>query len=186
MNRREKREFIWRLFILTIIKMEEIWKDIEGYEGLYQVSNLGRVKSLKKKYSKEDRIRKLRLDKDGYLVVSLWKYGKPKTMKVHRLIAISFIENIENKSFVNHLDGIKNNNSIENLEWVTASENTKHAHYTGLMNKKLVIDLVTNKIYNSTAEASKFYSIDASGLSKMLRGINTNRTNLQYYKPTKQ
>ena len=94
--------------------MVEIWKDIKGYEGLYQVSNLGRVKSLSiyrknsvcEYYSKEKILKPLK-DKGGYLNVRLWKNKKGKTIKIHRLVACNFLENIENKRDVNHINGIK-------------------------------------------------------------------------------
>ena len=104
----------------------EIWKDIEGYEGLYQVSNLGRVKSLNYKCTKEEKILKLMSDKDGYLYVNLYKEGKRKTYKVHRLVAKAFIPNPENKLEVNHKDEDKTNNKVENLEWMTCKENINY------------------------------------------------------------
>jgi hypothetical protein len=170
--------------------MEEIWKDIKGYEGLYQVSNLGRVKTLKKKYSEGEKHRKIRLDRNGYLTVSLSKNGKQNTMKVHRLVAIAFIVNSENKPFVNHLDGVKNNNIVDNLEWVTASENVKHAFRIGLKNSKtiskVVIDLDTGFIYDSISHASKSSLYSTRHLNDMLNGVYANKTNLQYYNPTNQ
>ena len=120
--------------------MEEVWKDIEGYEGLYQVSNLGRVKSLSRevvgsygrKHVLKEKIRKLISDKEGYLTVTLHKGGMRKTFKVHRLVASSFIVNSASRQFVNHLNGIKEDNKVKNLEWATSSENQKHAYDTGL------------------------------------------------------
>jgi hypothetical protein len=108
--------------------MEE-WKDIEGYEGLYQVSNHGRVKSFK--YGKE-KILKGSITTKGYLQVYLHKDNKIKRFNGHRLIAIHFIPNPDNKPQVNHIDGNKLNNNISNLEWNTQSENLNHAFDTGL------------------------------------------------------
>ena len=109
--------------------MEEIWKEIDGGYEQYQVSNLGRIKSLKRKKEKI-----LHLDKDryGYMNVYLSKDGVMKKFKVHRLVAIAFIENTNNYPEINHIDGNKENNSVDNLEWVTRSQNLKHAHKMGL------------------------------------------------------
>lgn len=104
--------------------MDEIWKDITGYEGLYQVSNLGRVKSLK--FGKE-LILKHSKDKDGYVMVGLWKNNHNTTAKVHRLVAQAFIPNPENKPQVNHLKGIRNDNRVTELEWATKSEDAIHS-----------------------------------------------------------
>lgn len=101
----------------------EIWKEITNYEGLYMISNYGKVKSLK--YNKE-RILKFKSDSQGYHFVSLSKYGKVKHILVHRLVAIEFLKNPLNKTEVNHKDFIRDNNKIMNLEWVTAQENTNH------------------------------------------------------------
>lgn len=101
----------------------EIWKTITDYEGLYLVSNMGNVKSLK--YNKI-RILKIKTDSQGYKFVSLSKYGVVKHILVHRLVAQEFILNPFNKKEVNHKDFKRFNNCIENLEWVTAKENTHH------------------------------------------------------------
>ena len=119
----------------------EIWKDVVGYEGIYQVSNLGRVKSLEKKFwsnknnsfsINKEFIRKLSSTRKGYLRVGLMKDLKQKPFLVHRLVAIAFIPNLENKPEVNHINGIKNDNRVENLEWVTTKENVIHSFQNGL------------------------------------------------------
>jgi hypothetical protein len=107
--------------------MEEIWKDIEGYEGLYQISSLGRVKSLKDRWGKE-RIRKLKTGTNGYHFINLSKTGKVEVFMVHRLVAKAFIPNPDNKPEVNHKDGSKQNNCVTNLEWATRSENEKYSY----------------------------------------------------------
>ena len=112
--------------------MNEIWKDIEGYEGKYQVSNLGNVKSLNYKNSGKEQNIALCNDADGYLLVNLRLNNKVKTKRVHRLVAQAFIPNPENKPQVNHIDGNKKNNKIENLEWCTCEENQRHAWDKGL------------------------------------------------------
>lgn len=104
----------------------EIWKDIDGYEGIYQVSSLGRIKSFS--MVNKGKIRKPNVDRYGYVHVNLSKDGKVKNPTIHRLVAFAFLkEHAENK-FINHKDGNKSNNSIENLEWCSHKENISHAH----------------------------------------------------------
>lgn len=113
--------------------MEEIWKDVEGYKGLYQISNLGRVKSLKDNIGNHRiLIKKLSLNKNGYFFVRLWKNGIAKNCYIHRLTMVGFNSNVENKRTINHKDGNKQNNNIDNLEWNTYSENENHAYKLGL------------------------------------------------------
>ena len=104
--------------------MIEYWKSISGYEGLYQVSNFGRIKSLVGNH----KIRKTRIDNSGYKRVTLWCKQKYKNLYIHRLVALSFLPLIEGKNFVNHKDGNKLNNHVDNLEWMTYSENHTHAY----------------------------------------------------------
>lgn len=119
--------------------MEETWKPIKGYEGLYEVSNFGRIKALEKRVDKgkchrswKEHFLKYVVDQNGYFRTNLSKNGTNKTVKVHRIVAETFVENLENKKTVNHIDGNKQNNKVENLEWATQSENMKHACQTKL------------------------------------------------------
>ena len=105
----------------------EIWKDIKDYQGLYMVSNYGRVKSLKDNHGNyREKILRLRTDKHGYKKVSLYKNGKPKTYKVHRLVASAFIENLNNYPYINHRDENSSNNHVSNLEWCTHEYNINY------------------------------------------------------------
>lgn len=101
--------------------MEEIWKDIEGYEGLYQVSNFGRVRSYKQ--SKKGKILKPKLNSGGYCIIGLFKNGLQRKMLIHRLVAECFLYNVENKPFIDHINTIRTDNRVENLRWVTTKEN---------------------------------------------------------------
>lgn len=115
--------------------MEEIWKDIKDYEGLYQVSNLGRVRSLPRKGTYKDiHILKLGKNHKGYLQVKLSKDSVLKCKSIHRLVAEVFIPNPDNKPQVNHKDTNKENNCVNNLEWVTNLENMQHSWKMGLRN----------------------------------------------------
>lgn len=109
--------------------MEELWKEIEGYNGDYLISNFGKVKSLK---NKNPKILKIGIDKDGYYKITLCKNNIRKTFFPHRLVGKAFIPNPENKPEINHINGLKNDNNVANLEWVTPKQNIQHAWQTGL------------------------------------------------------
>lgn len=108
------------------MKIKEKWKLVIGFEGSYEVSNLGRIKSLQR-WTVGEHIVPIRLWR-GYCMVQLWKNNKNYVRRVHRLVALSFIPNLENKPQVNHKDGNKLNNTLPNLEWMTSSENHQHAY----------------------------------------------------------
>ncbi len=161
----------------------EVWKDIIDFEGIYQVSSIGRVKSLERTYTDKNEVCYLRRSQilslllgNGYHHVWLKKKGGNKHAKVHRLVAQAFIPNPENKPEVNHKDTIKTNNAVENLEWSTPKENTQHAADLGLMNRfgphKLTVDDVNNifrlkALHNSFAQIQKILGIN-SGTCRMI------------------
>lgn len=123
---------------------QEIWKDIVSYNGFYQISNFGRIKTTMDnsltvgargmfRLKRKERIRVLHLERCGYVRVSLSKNAKCKFVLVHRLVAQAFLPNPKNKPYINHLDGVKTHNHASNLEWCTDAENRAHAKNTGLM-----------------------------------------------------
>lgn len=123
--------------------MVEIWRPIPGYEALYEVSNLGRVRSLfrYKKMLKPSPIT------NGYLTVELWKDKQRKRIGIHRLVAMCFCENPDNKPFVNHIDETKTNNCADNLEWVTHVENCRYG--TAIERRTKHFDYSKRKINNA-------------------------------------
>lgn len=177
--------------------MSIYWKDIIGYEGRYQVSSTGIIKGYDKVVTnhmgsgiRKGVIMKLNICK-GYLRVSLRKYNKSKSLYVQRIVAETFIINTENKKEVNHINGNKLDNRIENLEWVTPRENMLHAYSTGLkvgmkgiVNPKSiqVIDTKTGIIYESTQDAADKNGIKRRTLSRKLSGERNNNTTFIIYK----
>ena len=169
---------------------KEIWKDVLGYEGYYMVSNLGNVKSLerfrlgnKKSLTKvNERLLKYKIDKYGYKVYSLTKFAKTNMFTCHRLVAKSFIENPFNYDQVNHINGIKLDNRVYNLEWCNNSHNMKEAYKLGLIKPKKSKDNILSKkvakikdgevicIYNSVADASKQNNVGKTAISNCLKG----------------
>ncbi|HEC64939.1 hypothetical protein LCGC14_1269290 [marine sediment metagenome] len=111
---------------------KEVWKKINGYEDLYMISNLGRIKS----FWKDDKILKGGIDGNGYRNITLRKNGNGKTAAVHRLVATYFVKGFKRGLEVNHKDGDKTNNHVDNLEWCTRRENIKHALKMGLLSDK--------------------------------------------------
>lgn len=148
----------------------EIWKDIEGYEGLYQVSNQGRVKSLNYHRTGKERTLKQGLTHAGYYQVKLWKNGEYKWHKAHRLVAKAFCDGYEDNLVVNHIDENKTNNHYTNLEWVTQRENSmmssKNPH-----KGKAVRCIELDTIYDSTIEAARQTGYDQSSIGKCCRGV---------------
>lgn len=161
--------------------VNEIWMDIDGYPN-YMVSNLGEVKSLNFYRRKKAIILSACEVSDGYRAVTLYKNNKRKSILVHRLVANAFISNPYNKRTVNHINGIKSDNRLVNLEWATYSENTKHAQKMGLKNnnhcKILVLHTLTGIYYNSIKDAAIALSYKYGTLRAQLNGQNKNRSGL--------
>ena len=164
----------------------ECWKPIKDYEGIYEVSNYGRVKSLERViynsgtknglYTIHEKIIKQRINKKryGYCELSLHKNGKEKRFKVHRLIAEAFIPNPNKLPEVNHIDGNKENNHASNLEWCTSKENKEHAWENKLYNsehRKTPIKCnETGICYESVVQASKMIPCDRREIFRVLKG----------------
>lgn len=155
--------------------IKEKWKDIIGYEGIYQISSHGSIKSLK--YKKE-RILKPFLDTCGYLSIDLCNHCIEDYRRIHRLVAEAFIPQIVGKNYVNHKDGNKANNNVNNLEWCTASENVTHAYKNGLVSKHpthqnqpnqiSILEVYTNIFYFSIRECARQLGINRDTIRKSL------------------
>lgn len=160
--------------------MEEIWKDIIGYEGLYQISNLGNVKSLPRKHSPKNKILKPSLNNKGYLIIKLCKNKKHNQKKMHRLIASAFIPNPENKPQINHIDCVKTNNSIPNLEWCTAKENIVHAEKNKLLYHPTGSDQWMSKLSEKDVLNIRLeYSSRVFGYNKLAKKYNVSRMTIR-------
>lgn len=173
--------------------MESIsWHPIKGYKGYY-ISLCGRIKSIdrviKTKSGKTCFIKgrdiTVRKNNFGYLDTRLYKNGKKTSAFIHRLLAMTFIPNPLNKKYVNHINGIKADNRIENLEWASASENSKHAHAMGLSKNpwhchREVIDTCTNQFFKSIKEAADAIGIPYGQCKNELYGIKKSTTCLKF------
>ena len=160
----------------------EVWKDIKGYEG-YQVSNYGQIRthnkitsnSLYKVRHWQNRILSQKTAKDKAMRVELWKDGKPKTVLVHRIVAITFLgEPPEPNMTVNHKDGNRKNNNVNNLEWLSLADNIRHGYKTGLyanvFKPVILIDENSNEHkFVSYSEASRFLGRKESYIGTAIR-----------------
>lgn len=171
--------------------MSEIWKPVAGFEGLYEVSNTGHVRSVTRDrdcgitgvHHYEGRELTLSQDAYGYLQCVLSDRGRIKKAKVHRLVAYAFIPQIEGKEHVNHIDGDKQNNNVENLEWCTIAENNRHAYAMGLMRGGFPRSAIDNSAakrskavvrsdgarFVSAAAASRVLGVASSTVAKAIR-----------------
>lgn len=153
----------------------ETWKSVVGYEGLYEVSDAGSVRSVK--FGRQ-RILKPRKQRDGYLLVQLCKDGKVKHMQVHRLVAQAFIPNPNNLDTVNHRDEVKTNNAVGNLEWMSRGDNlnygTRNSRMAEALSKPVqMLDKSTGGLlatFPSTQEAQRVTRIDHGSISKCCLG----------------
>lgn len=165
----------------------EQWRDVKGYEGKYQVSNLGNVRSVDRTFTnscgvivtRKGMLLKPNLNRDGYLKVTMHKGGKVNTILIHRQVADAFIPNDKNYPQVNHKDGNKLNNNAANLEWCTALDNMHHAAEQGLRNKALEyaksmrkpviatnIETGEETFYRSVHEAEKIFGNHVTNVLK--------------------
>jgi hypothetical protein len=154
--------------------MQEIWKDIVGYEGKYQISNLGRVKSLSYKNTGKEKILNFFIT-NNYVYVTLSKKCKQTNYTVHRLVAEAFIENPLNKPVINHIDCNPSNNCVDNLEWATQKENIQHSIRLGryTSNKPVIaINIKTGEqtYFKSQSEAAKQLNLNNSHINQCCKG----------------
>ena len=163
--------------------MIEEWKDVVGYENIYEVSNQGlvRTKLGKTTYTEHhgirhwgQRILKQKISKDKNHRVSLYKDGIVTTCLVHRIVAFAFIPTIDEKVFINHMDGNRDHNYISNLEWCNPTENNNHAFNTGLIKTGKMVSLTNLKTgettkFRSQAKASQFLGRGCSYVGEKIR-----------------
>ena len=167
---------------------KEVWKDIIGYEGLYQVSNKRRVKSLNYKQTKREGILSPRKDGGGYLWVNLYKNREVKHRKIHRLVAQAFIPNPDNLPEVNHKDETRNNNCVENLEWCDRYYNNNYRTKNRRKRETsgyAVKCLETGEIFASYREVEELTGIKHGNISACILGKQKTARKLHWEKITK-
>ena len=164
----------------------EIWVNIEGfYSGRYKISSNG---NLKRTLKTEAEV-KIRINKDGYYQTVFCKNRNKKTVLIHRVVAQAFVPNPDNKPEVNHINGVKTDNRVENLEWCTSSENLKHAYRTGLKTQdrsknphaRKVINRNTGDLYGCIDDARILTKYTYNYFYSMLRGKFKNNTEFEFY-----
>ena len=156
------------------MRKEEFWKDIAGYEGLYQVSNFGRVRSADRidRYGREYKGKILTpcTDNQGYLHIALHNNGKRKTVRVHRLVAEAFINNTDNCKYINHKDENKQNNNAENLEWCSAKYNCNYGSRVSRIKNKLNVGVI--QLSKDGKEIRRWNSIQDATDTLKIRNIS--------------
>jgi hypothetical protein len=168
-----------------------MFKDIPGFEGLYKIDQFGLVMSYDKwvpmSYGRvrfiNSRVMKQKNDKNGYKKITLSKDGKDYQHMVHRLVAITYIENPGNKKTVNHKNAIKYDNRIENLEWNTSKEQTTHAYANNLIkppHSKIVLDLNSGIFYDGSYKAAFAKNLNPKSIRSYLTNRRPNKTGLIY------
>ena len=177
--------------------MEEIWEDIEGFEWLYQISSLGRVKSLERKikgkcgsiHTKKEKLRKISKDTGGYLYVPISNEFEKKNYLIHRLVAEAFLPNPENLPQVNHKNEDKTDNNVNNLEWCTREYNNNYStrneriakeHTNNPKRSKKVIRIDTGVVYPSLAEIQRQLGFDKASIQKCCVGKQNTSYNMNW------
>lgn len=171
------------------VEQIEVWKEVEGYEGVYEISNLGRIKSLSRTVpstngsfrTKKEKI--LKQYNNNYLTVNFYENKKNKLILIHRLVAKAFIKNLNNKKQVNHINGIKTDNRVENLEWSTAKENINHSwknnlsksrsgekHHNSKLTHQDVINIKEMRKTNTAKQIAIIYNIHENHVYRILNG----------------
>lgn len=173
--------------------MEEVWKPMRGHESLYEVSNLGRIRSIPKTGFRKRAVLAQHTERHGYKRIRLTDGNVKFSALVHRIVAEAFVPNPDEKPIVNHIDGDKGNNRADNLEWVTYKENHEHAVRTGLIPKNQIMNAVeaSRKVprknsvmvrrsdgvtYRSISEAARAVGVDRAVLSRAVAHVRGKRT----------